>query len=152
RVIITSSSDEKLERAKRLGADGTVNYRTYPNWAEQVVELTDGHGADHVVEVGGAGTLPQSMQAVARRGEIVLIGVLTQPSGNLNPHALMPKNATLRGVLVGDTPMFEALNRAVDVNRLRPVVDETFDFDAAPEAYRRLESAGHFGKLVIRIA
>jgi len=152
RVVITSSSDEKLERAKRLGADAVVNYRRHPEWAKQVLELTNGHGADHIVEVGGAGTLPQSLEAVARRGEIVLIGVLTPPSGNLNPHALMPKNATLRGVFVGDTPMFEALNRAIDVNRMRPVIDEVFDFDAAPEAYRRLESAGHFGKLVIRIA
>jgi len=152
RVVITSSSDEKLERAKRLGADVTVNYRTHPNWAEQVLELTDGRGADHVVEVGGAGTLPQSLQAVARRGEIVLIGVLTPPSGNLNPHPLMPKNATLRGILVGDKAMFEDFCRAIDVNRLRPVIDEVFEFDAAPEAYRRLESASHFGKLVIRIA
>jgi NADPH:quinone reductase-like Zn-dependent oxidoreductase len=152
RVIITSSSDEKLERAKELGADATVNYRRHPSWAEQVLELTGGRGADHIVEIGGAGTLPQSFQAVARGGEIVLIGVLTAPPANLNPHALMPKNATLRGLLVGDTPMFEALNRAVDVNRIQPVIDEIFEFDAAPEAYRRLESATHFGKLVIRIA
>src|SRR5690606_29520481 len=102
RVVITSSSDEKLERAKRLGADATVNYRTHPNWAEQVLEVTDGRGADHIVEVGGAGTLPQSLEAVAQRGEIALIGVLTPPTGELNPHPLMPKNATLRGMLVGD--------------------------------------------------
>jgi len=152
RVVITSSSDEKLERAKRLGADATVNYRTHPSWAEQVLELTDSRGADHIVEVGGAGTLPQSLKAVAQRGEIVLIGVLTPPTGELNPHPLMPKNATLRGMLVGDRTMFEALCRAIDVNRLRPVIDEVFDFDAAPEAYRRLQSAKHFGKLVIRIA
>lgn len=152
RVIITSSSDEKLERAKQLGADATVNYRRHPSWSEQVLELTGGRGADHIVEIGGAGTLPESFQAVARGGEIVLIGVLTAPPANLNPHALMPKNATLRGLLVGDTPMFEALNRAVDVNRIQPVIDEVFEFDAAPEAYRRLESASHFGKLVIRIA
>ncbi len=152
RVVITSSSDEKLERAKRLGADATVNYRTHPNWAEQVLEVTDGRGADHIVEVGGAGTLPQSLEAVAQRGEIALIGVLTPPTGELNPHPLMPKNATLRGMLVGDRGMFEALCRAIDVNRLRPVIDEVFEFDAAPDAYRRLESASHFGKLVIRIA
>lgn len=152
RVVITSSSDEKLERAKRLGADATVNYRRHPSWAEQVLALTDGRGADHIVEIGGAGTLPQSFQAVARRGEIVLIGVLTPPAPDLNPHALMPKSATLRGVFVGDTPMFEALNRAIDVNGMRPVIDEVFEFDAAPDAYRKLESAAHFGKLVVRIA
>lgn len=151
RVIITSSSDEKLERAKALGADATINYRRTSDWEREVLSLTGGRGADHIVEVGGAGTLPRSLQAVALRGEIVLIGVLTPPSGDLNPHALMPKNATLRGVFVGDKPMFDALNRAIDVNAIRPVVDEVFDFDSAPDAYRRLESAQHFGKLVIRI-
>jgi len=150
-VVITSSSDEKLERAKRLGADAVVNYRRHPEWAEQVLELTGRRGADHIVEIGGAGTLPQSFQAVAHRGEIVLIGVLTPPPANLNPHALMPKSATLRGVFVGDTPMLESLLRAIDVNRLRPVIDEVFEFDAAPEAYRKLAAAAHFGKLVIRI-
>lgn len=151
RVIVTSSSDEKLERAKALGADAGINYKSQPDWEQQVLALTDGAGADHIVEIGGAGTLPRSFEAVGGRGEIVLIGVLTPPSGNLNPHALMPKHATLRGVFVGDTPMFEALNRAIAVNGIRPVVDEVFEFDAAPEAYRRLESARHFGKLVIRI-
>jgi NADPH:quinone reductase-like Zn-dependent oxidoreductase len=151
RVIVTSSSDEKLERAKALGADATINYKSRPDWERQVLEVTGGRGADHIVEIGGAGTLPRSMEAVAMRGEIVLIGVLTPPSGDLNPHALMPKSATLRGVFVGDKPMFEALSRAVAVNGLRPVIDEVFDFDAAPAAYRRLASAQHFGKLVIRI-
>src|SRR5690606_32564352 len=151
RVIITSSSDEKLERAKALGADATINYRRTPDWEKEVLALTGGRGADHVVEVGGAGTLPRSLQAVGQRGEIVLIGVLTPPSGDLNPHALMPKNATLRGVFVGDKPMFEALNRAIDVNAIQPVIDEVFDFDSAPDAYRRLESAQHFGQLVIRV-
>lgn len=151
RVIITSSSDEKLERARALGADATINYRRNPDWQKEVLALTDGRGADHIVEVGGAGTLPRSFEAVGFRGEIVLIGVLTPPSGDLNPHALMPKNATLRGVFVGDKPMFEALNRAVEVNRIQPMVDEVFDFEEAPEAYRRLEAAGHFGKLIIKI-
>ena len=151
RVIVTSSSDEKLARAKALGADATINYRRTPNWDQEVLALTSGRGADHIVEVGGAGTLPRSLHAVAQRGEIVLIGVLTPPSGDLNPHALMPKNATLRGVFVGDKPMFEALMRAIEVNRIHPVVDQVFDFESAPDAYRRLQSAQHFGKLVIRV-
>ena len=151
RVIVTSSSDEKLERAKALGADATINYRRTPNWDQEVLALTSGRGADHIVEVGGAGTLPRSLHAVAQRGEIVLIGVLTPPSGDLNLHALMPKNATLRGVFVGDKPMFEALIRAIEANRIHPVVDQVFDFQSAPEAYRRLQAAQHFGKLVIRV-
>jgi len=151
RVLITSSSDEKLERAKALGADVTINYRRSPEWEKNVLEATGGHGADQVVELGGAGTLPHSYEAVAHGGEIALIGVLTPPEGNLSPHPLMRKNATLRGIFVGGKHLFEGLNRAIVVNRMKPVVDKVFDFDAAPEAFRYLESARHFGKLVIRI-
>ena len=151
RVIITSSSDEKLERAKALGADVTINYRRSPEWQKDVLEATGGRGADHVVELGGAGTLPRSYEAVAHGGEIALIGVLTAPEGNLAPYPLMPKNATLRGIFVGGKPLFEGLNRAIAVNGMKPVIDKVFDFDAAPEAFRTLQSARHFAKLVIRI-
>jgi NADPH:quinone reductase-like Zn-dependent oxidoreductase len=151
RVIITSSSDEKLERARALGADATINYRSHPEWERDVLDLTDGVGADHVIELGGAGTLPHSYLAVAPRGEINLIGVMTRPEGDLSPYPLMPKHATLRGIFVGDKASFVGLNRAVAVNGLKPVIDTVFDFDDAPEAYRHLKSAKHFGKLVIRI-
>jgi NADPH:quinone reductase-like Zn-dependent oxidoreductase len=151
RVIVTSSSDAKLERAKALGADATINYKTHPDWERQVLELTGGQGADHVVELGGPGTLPHSYQAVARGGEIALIGVITRPEGDLNPHPLMFKGATLRGIFVGPKFLFEELNRAIAVNRLKPVIDRVFDFDEAPDAFPYMKEAKHFGKLVIRI-
>jgi NADPH:quinone reductase-like Zn-dependent oxidoreductase len=150
-VIVTSSSDAKLERAKALGADIGINYRKTPDWAAVVLEATGGHGADHIIELGGAGTLPLSYRAVAARGEIVLIGVLAPPQGDLSPHALMIKGASLRGVFIGDRAMFEQLNRALEVNRIVPVVDKVFDFDDAPRAYTYLTEAKHFGKIVVRI-
>jgi NADPH:quinone reductase-like Zn-dependent oxidoreductase len=151
RVIITSSSDAKLEKAQALGADDTINYRTHPNWDEQVMDLTGGDGADQIVEVGGAGTLPHSYLSIANGGEIALIGVLTPPDGNLAPHALMVRSATLRGIFVGPTPLFVGLLRAVEQNQIRPIIDSVFDFDDAPRAYQHLQSAQHFGKVVIKI-
>ena len=151
RVIITSSSDDKLERARALGADETINYKREPDWERAVLELTGGQGADHVVELGGAGTLPRSYQAVGPRGEISLIGVMTLPDGDLSPYGLMFKGATLRGIFVGDKALFMGLNRAIEVNGLKPVIDTVFEFDDAVEAYNYLRSAQHFGKIVIRI-
>jgi NADPH:quinone reductase-like Zn-dependent oxidoreductase len=151
RVIITSSSDEKLERARKLGADEVVNYKQHPDWEKKVLELTDGQGADHVVELGGVGTLPHSYQAVGFGGEIALIGVMTRPEGDLAPYPLMFKGATLRGIFVGAREHFEGLMRAVAVNELKPVIDRTFAFDEAVEAYKYLKSAQHFGKVVIKI-
>ncbi len=151
RVIITSSSDEKLERAKALGADETINYKQYPDWEKQALALTGGRGADKVVELGGPGTLPHSYQAVGFGGEIALIGVITRPEGDLSPHPLMFKGATLRGIFVGGRHLFEGLNRAIEVNGIKPVIDRVFDFDEAPEAFPYMKEAKHFGKLVIRI-
>jgi NADPH:quinone reductase-like Zn-dependent oxidoreductase len=151
RVIITSTSDVKLERAKALGADDTINYKRHPDWEKQVQELTNGQGADKVVELGGPGTLPHSYQAVGRGGEIELIGVITRPEGDTSPMAIMFKGATLRGIFVGGRPLFEGLNRAVTVNRIKPVIDKVFEFDEAADALRYMKEAKHFGKLVIRI-
>ena len=151
RVIVTSSSDEKLARAKELGADAGINYRSTPDWAQAVLDLTGGQGVDHIVELGGAGTLPLSYRAIGQRGEIALIGVLSAPSGDLGPHGLMTKNATLRGIFVGDRTAFESLNKAITVNDIHPVVDKVFEFDAAPEAYQYMAGARHFGKIVIAI-
>lgn len=150
-VIATSSSDEKLERAKRLGADHVINYKATPDWAQAVLDLTGGRGVDHIVEVGGAGTLPSSYRAIGPRGEISLIGVLTQPDGDLRPHPMMLKGASLRGIFVGDRAMFEALNRAIVVNDIHPAIDTVFDFDDAPQAYSHMIGAKHFGKIVVRI-
>jgi NADPH:quinone reductase-like Zn-dependent oxidoreductase len=151
RVIITSSSEEKLERARKLGADLGINYKQHPDWEKKVLELTEGQGADHVVDLGGVGTLPHSYQAVGFGGEISLIGVMTRPEGDLSPYPLMIKGATLRGIFVGAREHFEGLMRAAAVNKLKPVIDRTFSFDQAVEAYQYLKSAQHFGKIVITI-
>lgn len=152
RVIITSSSDEKLAKAAALGADETINYKSTPEWAQAVADLTGGRGAEQVVDLGGPGTLPQSYQAVGPGGEIAMIGVITRPEGDLSPLPLMPKAATLRGIFVGGKPSFERLNSALEVNAIEPVIDSVFDFDASVEAYEYLRSAKHMGKVVIRIA
>lgn len=151
RVIATSSSNEKLERARELGADVLINYKATPDWAQAVLEATAGRGVDHIVEVGGAGTLPLSYRAVGPGGEIALIGVLTQPEGDLRPHPMMLKGASLRGIFVGDRAMFADLNRAIEVNDIHPFIDTVFDFDDAPQAYSHMMAAKHVGKIVVRI-
>ncbi len=150
RVIATSSSDEKLARAKALGASGTVNYKQHSEWQKEVLSLTDGRGVDHVVEVGGAGTLPRSIEAARLAGQIHLIGVLTG-GGQIDPTAAMRKGLVLRGIYVGSRQMFAAMNRAIAVNQLHPVIDRVFGFEQAREAYRHLQGQSHFGKVVIRI-
>ena len=151
RVIITSSSDAKLERARALGADHCINYKTTPDWEKTVLDLTDGQGADHVIDTGGVGTLPRSYVAVGPGGTVSVIGVMTRPEGDLSPYPLMTKGAMVRGIFVGTREHFDGLMKAAAVNRLHPIVDKTFDFDAAPEAYKYLKSAQHFGKVVIKI-
>lgn len=151
RVIITSSSDAKLLRAEALGAADGINYKTTPAWHERVLELTDGQGVDHVIELGGAGTLSQSLQAVRTGGQISLIGVLTG-AGTFNPIPLLMKHARLQGIFVGSRAMFESMNRAIGLHKLVPVVDKVFAFDEIHAALRYMESGGHFGKIVVRIA
>jgi NADPH:quinone reductase-like Zn-dependent oxidoreductase len=148
RPIVISSSDAKLERARSLGAWQTVNYRRTPDWERAVVELTDG-GVDHVVEVGGAGTLERSIAATRIAGHIALIGVLS--GGQINPTAIMRKSLTVHGIYVGSRAMFEAMNRAIAVAGLRPVIDREFTFDDARAAYRHMQGAGHFGKIVVTL-
>ena len=150
RVIATSSSDDKLARARALGASDGVNYRRLPEWQQEVLALTSGRGVDHVVEVGGAGTLPRSVEAVRQGGQVHLIGVLT--SGEINPTPILRRNLILRGIYVGSRQMFEAMNRAIDLHRITPVIDRVFDFEEAQAAYRHLQSQAHVGKVVIRIA
>jgi NADPH:quinone reductase-like Zn-dependent oxidoreductase len=149
RVIATSSSDDKLARAIALGASDGINYRKMPEWGKRVRELTGGAGVDHVIEVGGAGTLPQSFRAVRYGGRISLIGVLAEPGAAVDPRPLMMKGARLQGIYVGSREMFESMNRAIALARLRPVIDRVFPFAEAPEAYRYMKSAGHFGKIVV---
>jgi NADPH:quinone reductase-like Zn-dependent oxidoreductase len=150
RVIITSSSDQKLARAREMGADECINYKTTPAWDKSVLELTGGRGVDYVVEVGGAGTLTQSMKAVKFGGQISLIGVLTGGGGQVNPIPVLMKNIRLQGIFVGSREMFEAMNRAIVLHDLKPVVDRVFPFEEAVEAYRYMETAAHFGKVAIK--
>jgi NADPH:quinone reductase-like Zn-dependent oxidoreductase len=151
RVIITSSSDEKLERARALGASDGINYKTNPEWEKKVRDLTGGVGVDHVVELGGAGTLPRSLRAVRMAGHVALIGVLTGGGGEFGPMLVLMKAVRLQGVYVGSRAMFEAMNRAIALHQLKPVVDRVFPFAEAQAAYKHLESGAHFGKVVIRL-
>lgn len=150
RVIATSGSDAKLQRARDLGASDGINYKAIPDWGKSVLGLTGGAGVDHVVEVGGAGTLGQSLRAVKVGGHIAMIGVLTGAA----EAAVMPilmRNVRVQGIYVGSRAMFEAMNRAITLHKLRPVVDGVFPFDKARDAYAHLVSGGHFGKIVIRV-
>ena len=147
RVIATSSSDAKLERVRKLGADATINYKSEPQWGAKAAALAGG-GIDHVVEVGGLGTLAQSMQAVGFGGEISLIGVLSM-QGDTNPISLMVKGASLRGIFVGSAAMARELNAFVDAHQLKPVVDRVFGLADARAAYAYQSSAELFGKVVI---
>ncbi len=152
KVIVTSSRDEKLERAKALGAWQTINYRTTPDWDKEVWRLTEKRGVDHVVEVGGPGTLGRSMNAVAAGGQIALIGVLTgfgAPDASLFP--LVARNARLDGIYVGSRADFEALNAFLAPHAIRPVVDCVFPFAEVREAFAHMQSAAHFGKIVVTL-
>ena len=149
RVIVTSSSDEKLARAKALGATHGVNYKATPEWDKAVVELTGG-GVDHVVVVGGPGTLARSLRAIRVGGKITLIGVLSG-AAEINPMLIFSRRANVQGISVGSTQMFEAMNRAIAASGLKPIIDKVFAFGEAPAAYRHLQSAQHFGKVVIRV-
>lgn len=150
RVIATSSSDAKIERLRSMGVDAAINYKSTPEWDKPVREATGGIGADHVVEVGGAGTLPASIRAVRRGGHIALIGVLTG-QGEIDPRPILIKSIRVQGIYVGSRQMFEDMNRAIEAAQLKPVVDRVFPFEAAADAMRYMESGAHFGKVVIQI-
>jgi NADPH:quinone reductase-like Zn-dependent oxidoreductase len=152
RAIITSSSDEKLTRAKALGAAFGINYRATPDWDKAAMEFTGGTGVDHVVEVGGAATLTRSFGAIRVGGKVTLIGGLSGGATELNPALIFARRANVQGISVGSTQMFEAMNRAVEANKIKPVVDKMFFFDEVQAAYRHMAAGAHFGKIVIRIA
>lgn len=149
KVIATSGSDQKLERVRDLGAAEGINYKAVSRWGKQVRELTGGRGVDHVVEVGGAGTLGESLQAIRRGGRISLIGVLAG-IGQVDPLPILMKSVCVQGIFVGSRTMFEDMNRAISLAQLRPVVDRVFPFEELREAMRYMESGAHFGKIVLR--
>jgi NADPH:quinone reductase-like Zn-dependent oxidoreductase len=148
RVIATSSSDERLERLKALGADGLINYKTTPDWDKPAKALAGGGGVDHVIEVGGTGTLPMSIRALRRGGHIALIGVLTGGSeADIRP--VFMKSLRITGIYVGSRAMFETMNQAIAEGGLKPVIDRVFPFEEAIAAYKHMEGGTQFGKIVV---
>jgi NADPH:quinone reductase-like Zn-dependent oxidoreductase len=151
RVIATSSSEEKLEKLKRLGADEVINYKTEPNWGAKAKDLTDGRGVDHVIEVGGPATLMQSIAACRSGGHIALIGVLTGFSGELVIPALFSGQIRTSGVFIGSRADQEDMIRAITVNRLKPVIDRQFPFEQIIPAFQHFESKKYFGKICVQL-
>jgi NADPH:quinone reductase-like Zn-dependent oxidoreductase len=152
RVVVTSSSDAKLARAKELGAWEGINYKETPAWGVRARELTGGRGVDHVVEVGGAGTFEQSLQALRPGGTLSLIGVLAGAALELRLPAIQMRMLRVQGLLVGHRDSFEAMNRAIAHHGLRPVVDQVFPLAEARAAFEHMAAGAHFGKIVVRVS
>jgi NADPH:quinone reductase-like Zn-dependent oxidoreductase len=152
RVIITSSSDEKLERARAMGAEGLINYSKNPEWSGEVRKITGGEGVDVVLEVGGEKTAQQSLASVRMQGTVVIIGGVSGFGGAINPRSLIVGATRVQGVYVGSRQMHEELARFVASAKIKPVVDKVFAYDAAPEAYRHFEAGRHFGKVAVDLS
>jgi NADPH:quinone reductase-like Zn-dependent oxidoreductase len=150
KIIATSGSDEKLKRLKQLGASHGINYKAVPEWGKEVRKLSGGEGVHHVVEVGGAGTFMQSLDAVRRGGQISLIGVLAG-AGTIDPRKILMKGVRVQGIYVGSRKMFEDMNKAIERKGIKPVIDKVFKFEEAPDALRYMQSGNHFGKIVIKV-
>lgn len=150
-VIVTSSSDNKLNRAADLGAHHGINYRSYSEWDEEVLRLTGGQGVDHVVEVGGAGTLNKSLRAVKTGGLVSLIGVLAESGPPVNHGIMLGKKIRLHGIYVGSRSMFEAMITAMSLHKLQPVIGEEYLFEELPHAYTSMKNGSHFGKIVVSV-
>jgi NADPH:quinone reductase-like Zn-dependent oxidoreductase len=149
RVIVTSSSDEKLERAKAMGADKTINYKTIPEWDKRVRELTGKAGATHVLETGGAGTLPVSLRAAGYNAQVSVIGLISGAEQPIDLRPILGKNLRVQGITVGSRQMLEEIAKAFAANGIKPVIDERFAFDQSIEALKSLKAAEHFGKIVV---
>jgi NADPH:quinone reductase-like Zn-dependent oxidoreductase len=150
RVIQTSGDAVKLARLLEMGAEAVIDYRADPDWDRQVLALTDGVGADVVIEVGGPGTLERSFRAVRVGGTIATIGFVGG-GAEVNPRAVISRSIRLQGLTVGSCAQFRAMNRAVALSRMQPVIDRVFAFDEAAQAYDRLRAGAHFGKIVISV-
>ncbi|MBB5206329.1 NADPH:quinone reductase-like Zn-dependent oxidoreductase [Inhella inkyongensis] len=151
RVIVTSSSDEKLERARALGAWGLINYRRTPDWAAEALRLTEGLGVDHILELGGPSTYEQSVQAIGFGGRIAQIGVLSGFEAQPNLRPLQFNNASVNGICVGSVAQFQRMNAFISQHQIRPVIDQSFAFEDAAQAFEALRAAQHVGKLVITL-
>jgi len=152
-VIATSSSDEKLKIVSQLGARHVINYRTTPDWDQEVLKITGGRGVDHIIEVGGAGTLPKSLSCVRMAGWVHTIGSVGQGESSTPLEKLVRKKAAMfRGVLIGSVKQFEEMVRLINANGIKPVVDKVFPFDKVVDAYQYMEAQKHVGKIVIKVA
>lgn len=150
KVIATSSSNEKIEKLKQLGADETLNYKESPDWDKRVLEITNKAGVDHIVEVGGGGTFNKSLNSVRMGGKVAVIGALSGRSGEVTMGLILMKSINVQGIFVGSRAMFEAMNKAISLNKMKPVIDKVFSFEEAREAFKYMESGAHFGKIVIK--
>ncbi len=150
RAIITSSSDEKLAFATKLGASETINYKRSPNWDEEARKLTKGEGVDHIIEVGGSGTMPRSLKALRMEGVISVIGVLSGGEPTVSPAPILMNSIRIQGIYVGSRAMFERMNRAIEFHRLKPVIDKIFPWTEIKEALRYMEAQQHFGKICLK--
>jgi NADPH:quinone reductase-like Zn-dependent oxidoreductase len=150
-VILTSSSDEKLERGRRLGADHTINYKSTPDWDKAAKDLANNLGVDHVVEVGGQGTIAKSLSAVRPAGHVHVIGVLSGPDAGpgIDVRSILTKSVHINGIYVGSRAMFQRLNAAIAANHLHPVIDRVFPLAEARAAFEHLQHGSHFGKIVL---
>ena len=151
RVILLSSTDEKLEKARQMGADDLINYAETPNWEGAVLEKTSQTGADLILELGGGGTLARSLESAKINGRISLVGVLTGFDGQVNPLPILRKSLSVKGIYVGSCDMQKQFHAALEQNRIHPVIDRIFKFDEVKEAYEYLQSGQHFGKIVIQL-
>jgi NADPH:quinone reductase-like Zn-dependent oxidoreductase len=152
RVIATSSSEAKIERLRQLGVTDVINYQTTPNWDETVWALTQGVGVDHVIEVGGAGTMNRSLRSVRMGGRISLIGVLSGLKAEISTATILQKGICVQGIYVGSREMFEAMNQAIALHQLHPIVDRVFPFEQLLEALVYQQSGSHFGKVAVRFS
>jgi NADPH:quinone reductase-like Zn-dependent oxidoreductase len=148
-AIVTSSSDDKLKRAKALGAAHGINYKTTPEWDKAAVELNGGNGVDHVLEVGGKDTLTRSFGAIRFNGKVSIIGGLSGRAQELNPGLIFAKRANVQGISVGSTETFEQMNAAIAGNRIKPVIDRVFGFEEVKAALQHMGAGAHFGKIVV---
>lgn len=150
RAIITSSSDDKLQRVQSLGASERINYKTNPKWDEEARALTGGQGVDHIIEVGGSDTLPKSLRAVRVGGTISVIGVLSGVDPVVSPTSILMNSVRVQGIYVGSRAMFERMNRAVEFHRIKPVIDRVFPWTDYKQALLYMQSQQHFGKICLR--
>jgi NADPH:quinone reductase-like Zn-dependent oxidoreductase len=151
RPIIISSSDEKLARARELGAVGTLNYRSMPEWQDEVMRLTDGGGVHHVIEVGGADTRDRALTTLAVGGHMALVGSLSGSAGPIPIRGLSSRDIRMTSFFAGSRADFEQMNRFIEGHQIRPVIDRVFEFEEAPEAFDFIESGDFMGKIVVRL-